>query len=148
MTPEEAANLVWQLIKPTKNGSGYVTFGDQNIIFSNLVHSAQALADAYLREHDETPVTEEWLRSLGFEVTTELDGDKKWTWLATKSLQHELVSIGSHVFSWDIIIHPDRLTISCGQSYWPIGLDERNIVTRGEVRRLAELFGIKLKEQE
>jgi hypothetical protein len=99
---------------------------------------AHTLARAYLAEHDPTPITEDWLRSVGFESDAE-----KWpgfpTWTSPPSKK---VGPITH-------IHHNPME---GCDGWCVGHRADGSIppmeTRGDVRLLARALGIQLSDSD
>ncbi len=96
-----------------------------------LDEDRERLAYAYLSEHpadDELPITEEWLRSVGF---CDAENDY-WIWLQAT----DLFIARSSENKWTIEGYGNGETVSISAPK-----------TRGQLRRLAACLGIELQEQ-
>lgn len=95
-------------------------FPNDDWLSQATVTAADELAVHVQRLYDPTPVDEEWLKAVGF-------------------------------FGRDGVYRKGKLCVECYESdEWTMWLREEMVkngsITRGDVRRLCEVFGIKLKE--
>jgi hypothetical protein len=113
------------------------TFAQQVAV---LYERAERLAQAYLAEHDETAVDEEWLRSVCFEV-----GNRE-CWFDFKIAGHDTrLAMFWRTLSCKHLVatlHQDHVGVVSREECVALG----GIRTRGELRRLASALGIPLKE--
>lgn len=124
MTPDQQA-AIERLRNRAAGGTPYSRYGYLCDVV--LGEDLQAVADAYLAEHaadDGEPVTEEWLRSVGFKRESwhplQLDCDSDIDIRCTP----ELLVVGHRSDEWDVKANP----------------------TRGDVRRLCAAHGCPLNE--
>lgn len=142
MTPElrAAVNLIHDPDSP------HVWYGADGALCVDMEYrdAAELLAEACLVEHDETPIDEAWLRSVGFPKDEHPSRDGRPVFYVVRTPAH---AHGVRLSAVVLTIYSDGIgSIPKPPLSYPSRLIHVLAKTRGDVRRLCRALGITLTE--